>query len=155
MAFLLNHKLKKLYRKIKTSVFIFPAVPLLLILQSIYCSLFLLIPARSDLKSKCYFGNLLKHGLLYKISSYLCGMNTQEIQAEKLDLIGWIYSIQDISIIEKIKDIQKNIVIEKYETSLKPMSQIDLTNRAKEANIAIKNKDVISQENLIKESQNW
>ena len=35
------------------------------------------------------------------------------------------------------------------------MSQEDLTNRAKEANIAIKNKDVMSQDNLIKESQNW
>jgi len=39
-------------------------------------------------------------------------MNAQQIQAEKLDLIGWIYSIQDISIIEKLKSFQKSIIIE-------------------------------------------
>ena len=82
-------------------------------------------------------------------------MNTQEIHAEKLDLIGWIYNIQDISIIEKLKSIQKKIVIEKYESSLKPMSQDELFDRAKEANNAIENNDIISQDNLQKESQNW
>ncbi|RLD46040.1 MAG: hypothetical protein DRI86_04240 [Bacteroidetes bacterium] len=40
-------------------------------------------------------------------------MNAQQIQAEKLDLIGWIYSLQDVSIIEKLKSIQKNIEIDK------------------------------------------
>ena len=40
-------------------------------------------------------------------------MNAQQIQAEKLDLIGWIYSLQDISIIEKLKSIQKNIVVDR------------------------------------------
>jgi len=39
-------------------------------------------------------------------------MNTQQIQAEKLDLIGWIYNIKDISIIEKLRIIKKNIDIE-------------------------------------------
>jgi acylphosphatase len=82
-------------------------------------------------------------------------MNTQQIQAEKLDLIGWIYNIQDISIIEKLKGIQKNIVIEKYEASLKPMSKKELIDQAKEANKAIKNNDVTSQDDLTKETENW
>ena len=82
-------------------------------------------------------------------------MNTQQIQTDKLDLIGWIYNIQDISIIEKLKSFQKNSVLNVYEASLKPMSERELTNRAKEANKAIKNNEVISQDDLMKESENW
>jgi len=82
-------------------------------------------------------------------------MDTHKIQAEKLDLIGWIYNIQDISIIEKLKNIQKSIVIEKYEASLQPMSEQELVNRAYEANKSIENNDFISQSDLQKEVQNW
>ena len=86
-------------------------------------------------------------------------MNAQQIQAEKLDLIGWIYSLQDISIIEKLKSIQSSIDIDididKYEHSLKPMSTKELINRAKEANKAISNNDVITQGELEKEIKNW
>lgn len=82
-------------------------------------------------------------------------MNIQQMQAEKLDLIGWIYNIQDISIIEKVKSIQRNIVIEKYESSLKPMSSQALIDRAKESNHAINNNDTITQAQLKKEIQNW
>ena len=82
-------------------------------------------------------------------------MNIQQMQAEKLDLIGWIYNIQDISIIEKVKSIQRNIVIEKYESSLKPMSSQELIDRAKESNHAINNNDTITHDQLEKEIQNW
>ena len=82
-------------------------------------------------------------------------MNTQQIQAEKLDLIGWIYNIQDIAIIERIKSIQRNIVIDKHEASLSPMSKQELVDRAKEANKAIDNNDIITQDGLKKEIQNW
>ena len=34
-------------------------------------------------------------------------MNTQDLQAEKLDLISWITQLQDISLIEKLKKIRK------------------------------------------------
>lgn len=58
-------------------------------------------------------------------------MNTQDIQAEKLDLINWITQLQDISIIEKLKQLrsknkttdytvpewQKNIVRERIENT--------------------------------------
>jgi len=82
-------------------------------------------------------------------------MNTRQIQAEKLDLIGWIYNIQDISIIEKLKSIRENFTVEKYEASLSPMTTQELVNRAEEANKAIKNNDIISQEDLEKEIQDW
>jgi len=82
-------------------------------------------------------------------------MNAQQIQAEKLDLIGWIYSIQDITIIERIKSIQRNIVIDKYEASLSPISKQEIVDRAKEANKAIDNNDIITQDGLEKEIQNW
>ncbi len=82
-------------------------------------------------------------------------MNTQQIQAEKLDLIGWIYNIQDITIIERIKSIQRNIVVDKYEASLSPMSKQELVDRAKEANKAIDNNDIITQDRLEKEIQRF
>ena len=82
-------------------------------------------------------------------------MDAQQIQTEKLDLIYWIYTIQDISIIEKIKSIQRNIVIDKYEASLGPMTAQELIGRAEDANKAIKNNDVITQDDLEKEIKNW
>ena len=82
-------------------------------------------------------------------------MNLQQIQTDKLDLIGWIYNIQDISIIEELKIIQKKTVLRAYEASLKPMSEKELINRAKNANKAIKNNKVILQDDLKKETENW
>jgi hypothetical protein len=82
-------------------------------------------------------------------------MNTHNLQTDKLDLIGWIYSLQDASLIENLKEFQKNTTIKMYEASLKPMSKKELVTRAKEANKAISNNEVISQEELKKESKNW
>jgi len=82
-------------------------------------------------------------------------MNIQQIQAKKLDLIGWIYNIQDTSILDKLKTIQENTNIEEYEASLKPMTKQELINRAIEANEAIKNNQVTSQEDLQKEIKTW
>ena len=54
-------------------------------------------------------------------------MNTQEIQAKKLNLINWISQLQDVSLIDKLKNIQeeyfevpqwqKDIVRERIENS--------------------------------------
>jgi hypothetical protein len=82
-------------------------------------------------------------------------MDIHKIQTEKLDLIGWIYNIQDISIIEKLKNLQKSVVIEKYEASLQPMSKQELVNRAHEANKSIEKNDLTSHSDLQKEVQNW
>ncbi len=82
-------------------------------------------------------------------------MDIQQIQTDKLDLIGWIYNIQDISIIEELKNIQKNTALRAYEATLKPMSEKELINKAKNANKAIKNNEVLLQDDLIKETKNW
>ncbi len=82
-------------------------------------------------------------------------MDIQQIQTDKLDLIGWIYNIQDISIIEELKNIQKNTALRAYEATLKPMSEKELLNKAENANKAIKNNEVILQDDLIKETKNW
>lgn len=82
-------------------------------------------------------------------------MNTQQLHTDKLDLIGWIYSLQDISLIEKLKEIQNHKIIHSYESSLKPMSEKELINKVIIANKSIDNKDVISQDELRKEIENW
>ena len=66
-----------------------------------------------------------------------------------------VYNIQDTSILAKLKTIQENANIEEYEASLKPMTKQDLINRAIEANEAIKNNHITSQEDLKKEIKNW
>jgi hypothetical protein len=52
-------------------------------------------------------------------------MNTQNLKTDKLDLMGWIYSVQDVSIIETLKEIQKTAVLSDYESSLKPMLLVE------------------------------
>ena len=54
-------------------------------------------------------------------------MNTQEIQAQKLNLINWISQLKDVSLIDKLKNIQeeyfeipqwqKDIVLDRIENS--------------------------------------
>ena len=40
-------------------------------------------------------------------------MNTQQIETDKLVLFGWIYNIQDFSIIKKLKEFQNNALGDK------------------------------------------
>jgi hypothetical protein len=82
-------------------------------------------------------------------------MNTQNLKTDKLDLMGWIYSVQDVSIIETLKEIQKTAILSSYEKSLKPMTQEELVNRAEAANKAISNNETTSQEDLRNEIKNW
>lgn len=35
-------------------------------------------------------------------------MNTHDLNLEKLNLIGWIYNLQDISLLNNLKELQKN-----------------------------------------------
>ena len=82
-------------------------------------------------------------------------MNTQNLKTDKLDLMGWIYSVQDVSIIEALKKIQQTAVLSTYEKSLKPMTQQELVSRAEAANKAISNDQTTSQESLRNEIKNW
>lgn len=82
-------------------------------------------------------------------------MKTHDLKADKLDLMGWIYSIQDSSIIERLKDIQQKNIVSAYEASLKPMSQKELIKRAEEANKAVAGNDTTAQDVLRNEIKNW
>lgn len=82
-------------------------------------------------------------------------MNTHDLHTDKLDLIGWIYNLQDVSLIKNLKELQKKTVVKTYEASLKPITKEELVNRAYEANRAISNNEITSQEDLKKECKNW
>jgi hypothetical protein len=82
-------------------------------------------------------------------------MDTQKLKTDKLDLMDWIYSIQDAAIIETLKEIKKTAVLSAYERSLKPMTKAELVSRAESANKAISNNETTSQEALRNEVKNW
>lgn len=80
-----------------------------------------------------------------------------DIQAEKLHLIEKLTRIQDIRIIEQIKELlkQKNNPVVGYEISGDPITRRQLVKRIEEAEKRIDNGEYITQEDLEKESENW
>ena len=83
---------------------------------------------------------------------YISIMN---LQAE----INWIKSeldsLQDVSIVNKLKEIIRNAKIKRYEASLKPMTQEELIRRAEKSEADIKAGRLTTIEELEKESENW
>ena len=59
------------------------------------------------------------------------------VQAEKLELITWLAQLQDISLLEKLKDFRRQVEIEAYEASLKPMTVDELVARSRESDADI------------------
>ena len=82
-------------------------------------------------------------------------MSTRDLQTDKLDLIAWISNLHDASLIENLKEIRKKTIVKMYEASMSPMTEDELVARAESANKAIENNEVISHEDLRKESENW
>jgi hypothetical protein len=80
-----------------------------------------------------------------------------DIQAEKLHLIEELTRIQDIQIIEQIKQLlkQKNNPVVGFEINGEPITRKQLIVRIEEAEKRIDNGEYISQEDLEKESENW
>lgn len=80
-----------------------------------------------------------------------------DIQAEKLHLIEELTRIQDIRIIEQIKELlkKKNNPVVGYEISGDPITRRQLIKRIEEAEKRIDNGEYIPQEDLEKESENW
>jgi len=80
-----------------------------------------------------------------------------DIQAEKLHLIEELARIQDIRIIEQIKQLlkKKNNPIVGYEIDGAPITRKQLIKKIDEAENRIDNGEYISQEDLEKESENW
>ena len=77
------------------------------------------------------------------------------IQAE----INWIKaeldSVQDINLLQTLKDMLSAAKAKKYEASLKPMTQKELIARAKKSELDIKAGRLTNIDDLEKESENW
>jgi hypothetical protein len=80
-----------------------------------------------------------------------------DIQAEKLHLIEELARIQDIHIIEQIKELlmQKSNPVVGYEITGVPITRKQLIQRIEEAEQRIDNGQHTTQEDLEKESENW
>ena len=78
-----------------------------------------------------------------------------DLQLRKLNLIEWLTKVQDETTVFKIEDIQKKARIERYESSLKPMTKTDLIARAIKAEADIKAGRVFTSEEVEKEMENW
>ncbi|WP_020539348.1 hypothetical protein [Lewinella cohaerens] len=59
------------------------------------------------------------------------------VQAEKLELITWLAQLQDVNLLERLKEFRREAEAEAYEASLKPMTVDELVARAEASNRAI------------------
>ncbi len=80
-------------------------------------------------------------------------MSNLNFQARKLQTIGFLINIQDEVVFRKIEEKIKETLL--TETNIKQFTQNQLVKRAKRSNDDFKNGRCISQENLMKESENW
>lgn len=80
-----------------------------------------------------------------------------DIKAEKLHLIEQLARIQDVEIIQMIKEIldKQSEHVAGYEPGGKPITQEALIARAEASSRAIKEGEFTSIEDLEKESENW
>ena len=80
-----------------------------------------------------------------------------DIQAEKLHLIEELARVQDIQIIEQIKQLlkKKNNPVVGYEINGEPITRKQLIKRIEEADERINSGEYTSHEDLEKESENW
>ena len=75
------------------------------------------------------------------------------VQAEKLHLIEWLVQLQDLNVLEQIKELKKRQEQLAYEASLKPMTMDEKLARAKASEEDIKAGSVHPIEEVMKE--NW
>ena len=78
-----------------------------------------------------------------------------DLQAEINLIKSELDSIQDVNLIQKLKDLIRNSKVKRYEASLKPMTQEELIERALKSEADIKADRLTSIEDLEKESENW
>lgn len=80
-----------------------------------------------------------------------------DIQTEKLHLIEELARLQDIRIIEQIKQLlkQKNNPVVGYEINGDPITRKQLVKRIEEAEKRIDNGEYTTQKDLEKEAENW
>lgn len=80
-----------------------------------------------------------------------------DIQAEKLLLIEELARIEDVHVIEQIKQLLREKIdpVMGYDVKGAPISRKQLIKRIEEAETRINNGEYTTQEDLEKESENW
>lgn len=78
-----------------------------------------------------------------------------DMSDKKVEIIEWVATLKDKSLLKKIEQLKKEAIKEAYEAQLKPMTKSQLKARAEESNKAIRTGKVTSIEDLQKESENW
>ena len=73
------------------------------------------------------------------------------IQSEKLRLIEWLLTIQDVKFLEALNKLREQNEVQAYEASLQPMSTEELLARAKASSQAVKEGRVSDIESIIEE----
>lgn len=71
------------------------------------------------------------------------------IHAEKLELIAWVARLQDVNLLERLKEFRQKAETEHYEASLKPMTVEELVARAEASNRAIENGEYLPIEEAL------
>ena len=72
-----------------------------------------------------------------------------------MEIIEWVATLSDRSLLKKLEQLKKEAVKEAYEAKLKPMTKAQIKARAEESNKAIKVGRTTSIQDLQKESENW
>jgi hypothetical protein len=73
------------------------------------------------------------------------------VQAEKLELITWLAQLQDVNLLERLKEFRRKAEIEAYEASLKPMTVEELIARSRASDEDIAAGRVHDLEDVMKE----
>jgi phosphoenolpyruvate-protein kinase (PTS system EI component) len=73
------------------------------------------------------------------------------VQAEKLELITWLAQLQDVNLLEKLKEFRRKAEVEAYEASLKPMTVEELIARSRASDEDIAAGRVHDLEDVMKE----
>lgn len=81
--------------------------------------------------------------------------NTMSLQAAKLDLIQKLLLVNQESIIKKLDDILENEMIVGYTVDGRPLTKTEYNHRLVTAEQQLKNGEIIDQEDLERESDNW
>ncbi len=77
------------------------------------------------------------------------------LQAAKLSLVQKILTLKQESIIKKIDEILESEMIVGYTVEGKPLTKTEYNQRMAIAEQQLRNGEIISQEDLERESENW
>lgn len=77
------------------------------------------------------------------------------IAIKKIELIEWLVSIEDQTLLEEVEILKKKAIAEAYEGRMKPMASPQYKSLLDQAEEEYKTGRVTLQENLEKESENW